>query len=242
MNSLSHHGILGQKWGVRRYQNPDGSLTPDGQKRYLKSMYKEARKEGSYSFPYDASEKFKKMATEYVSKSMTNEQKEKLSSLRKEARDKESKRTKEFDYGTKEYDELIKEADKQTYEWFEKNDPEYLKEIIKNNNGEKAGLNAFHDYRKLYEGTYDMLYDEYEEKWKQNNKDALISNKAADKAWDNYIDQQRQIINDIVGEYGNTKLHQGLGFEKLMDDTTLSEKIYWNTPIQDILDDYEKHK
>lgn len=32
--SLSHHGILGQKWGVRRYQNKDGSLTEAGKKRY----------------------------------------------------------------------------------------------------------------------------------------------------------------------------------------------------------------
>lgn len=31
---LSHHGILGQKWGVRRYQNKDGSLTAAGKKRY----------------------------------------------------------------------------------------------------------------------------------------------------------------------------------------------------------------
>lgn len=31
---LQHHGILGQKWGVRRYQNPDGSLTEEGRKRY----------------------------------------------------------------------------------------------------------------------------------------------------------------------------------------------------------------
>ena len=31
---LEHHGILGQKWGIRRFQNPDGSLTEEGRKRY----------------------------------------------------------------------------------------------------------------------------------------------------------------------------------------------------------------
>lgn len=34
MNELYHHGIKGQKWGVRRYQYTDGSLTPAGKKRY----------------------------------------------------------------------------------------------------------------------------------------------------------------------------------------------------------------
>lgn len=33
-DELYHHGIKGQKWGVRRYQNEDGSLTAAGQKRY----------------------------------------------------------------------------------------------------------------------------------------------------------------------------------------------------------------
>ena len=34
---LEHHGILGQKWGVRRYQNKDGSYTSLGARRYAKA-------------------------------------------------------------------------------------------------------------------------------------------------------------------------------------------------------------
>ena len=39
---LAHHGILGMKWGVRRYQNKDGTLTDMGKKHYAdsQSMYK----------------------------------------------------------------------------------------------------------------------------------------------------------------------------------------------------------
>ena len=34
MGGLQHHGIKGQKLGIRRYQNKDGSLTASGKKRY----------------------------------------------------------------------------------------------------------------------------------------------------------------------------------------------------------------
>ena len=39
-DELTHWGIKGQKWGQRRYQNKDGSLTPAGQKRYNKEVEK----------------------------------------------------------------------------------------------------------------------------------------------------------------------------------------------------------
>lgn len=39
-DELQHHGIKGQRWGQRRFQNPDGSLTERGKKRYNKEVEK----------------------------------------------------------------------------------------------------------------------------------------------------------------------------------------------------------
>lgn len=58
---LQHHGILGQHWGLRRFQNSDGSLTPRGQARIDKKDDKWASTKG---------EKIKEKVQKSVSKNM----------------------------------------------------------------------------------------------------------------------------------------------------------------------------
>lgn len=68
-NELYHFGIKGQKWGVRRYQNDDGTLTAAGKKRYARdarekefdkydsstgTYYKSSKKNGRSDLEFDA--------------------------------------------------------------------------------------------------------------------------------------------------------------------------------------------
>lgn len=96
-NELYHHGIKGQKWGVRRYQRPDGTLTEAGEKRYHKRLVEKAVIIGGQADLANARAKNAKKKYERISKKATVNPTDKT--LRKE---KERKRV---------YEALQKEAD-----------------------------------------------------------------------------------------------------------------------------------
>jgi len=57
-DELYHHGIKGQKWGVRRYQNYDGSLTSAGKLRYGSISLRKTKNKNEYSiYDYDTGRK-----------------------------------------------------------------------------------------------------------------------------------------------------------------------------------------
>lgn len=114
-NELKHWGILGMHWGIRRYQNPDGTLTPEGRERYSKKLSNAIETENkSPKIAAKAIEELNKRLPEINSKFTGPD-----AGLSKEYADEISKNMKEI-YGDllkKEYGEIANQLYDDEKEW-----------------------------------------------------------------------------------------------------------------------------
>lgn len=62
---LYHHGIKGQKWGIRRFQSKDGSLKPAGEGRYDDGLSRRQRKRAAKKYDYKSSGSYKDKSASY---------------------------------------------------------------------------------------------------------------------------------------------------------------------------------
>ena len=240
-DEIYHHGIIGQKWGVRRYQNPDGSLTDLGKKRLAKDIVK-TNKRMNKEWGSDRSN-LSPLGTKYSDeidpRSIKNLDaiKDALANY-KDARNK----YKDF-YDSDEAREASNRAYNDTVKFFKKYDPDYLKDALRyqKEHGEhpkeyeghpKKDLTGFHDFRKVYEGYENKYWEEAEKKY-LNSPEYKRGKKIKEDAWNNYVSECKKAAYDLVGEYGNKRINAlGDGREPIsINDIaaySVRELVRWN--------------
>ena len=134
-SELYHHGIKGQKWGVRRFQNEDGTLTPLGQKRLyeLNEAHAQLQYYNKESKHYD----------DLMSGKLNDEEKEYMSPAQKKLVDFASK--------SKLYQGLYKFSKKQSEKLMAKNEKK-MNDILKEFKEDGIDLYEMEKMRPLYMG------------------------------------------------------------------------------------------
>ena len=176
---LAHHGILGQRWGVRRYQHPDGTLTNAGKKRYAKSIANAK-----------SMEEANKIAAENAMSS----------SLGKSLRAKRDK----WRAASNKVDKIESSAE------FKKLEADAISKA------RESAKQLLKDYPDLADrGLDELALDEY---WEGGYRDSLelsyrrknpkydAALKETDQAWKDYRAESANLVNDLVGKYGNMKM------------------------------------
>lgn len=247
-NYIQHYGVMGQKWGVRRYQNPDGSLTEEGKQRYLNpdgTLTKQAHKELKPDQQLKIRQEFYKKQSdegtgEYADNAIydENKQKEKLSNAK-------TKHMYDLDFvETIQNAENLSDDDiNREYEAYLKNPRKYSEEFMVDGNGKitnsRSGItnvkpkNEMKDYEDAKTKQFENGKTEYEKELeKLIQKKGIVPPKEFEALKEKYSNKQE---SDADIEKRQLDL-----YKKKMEETldkkghiTPDDMARWNKEIEE---------
>ncbi|MBP5564589.1 MAG: hypothetical protein J6X45_02565 [Lachnospiraceae bacterium] len=206
-DTLEHHGILGQKWGIRRFQNPDGSWTEEGRKRYsnadgslteagqrhmYKSMKKSVEKNRSHDIPTDVGKEVQDRVAQaiYKNKEVCKEYKDAIQ---------------RYDYFRNDFDNNEKLLREYAEKAFKSDHPDILE--IKNDLASVGLSPDMLDVLSIDSRVSSAAFDTYISKGEKGHKEYVKVSKRLDNAFNDYIEMRKKITESLLGKYGNRTIN-----------------------------------
>lgn len=186
---LYHHGIKGMKWGVRRFQNKDGSLTPRGKKRLAEGLKKDFNKDfykaRTSKDVVDAVQKYERNVSDAANKGLTVEDKKQVVDAKNKLIDAVGN---------------AKDAETELYDLADEYTIEYYNAKVDENPDKYIDPSASYNLM-IYADNYG--YD----KAQQLRPDLVKAIAEKDACAEAYVKVCKDASEKLLGEYGDTKLY-----------------------------------
>lgn len=191
---LYHYGVKGMKWGVRRYQNKDGSLTNAGKRRYSKELYRQIESSGRqgkswYAISDDLSKnaQFKSMISGMTELRKAHKEFMELSAKRDAAYDKQTR-----SISKKQMEKMVAKDIEKNREYYQAWKPRFF-----NKDGSPT------EELKFY------VQDAIESEHASKNQQFKELDDAYNRAWKNYDRLRNKAVNDLIGRHAHDSVITG---------------------------------